>query len=389
MKNKKIRPAFFLHCSDLNNGAVRSLVDIITTLQTQYNIECCVIYPDRPGSAIEYLKKYGVLCKHFRYGPWLYHFDLSGIQLLIEISKIIIKKIISLTTYPSLLYFVKKNKITHLYTNTLAINIGICLNRFCHINHIWHIREFCEEDHHLKCLYGRKHFQRLLNKTDVAICISKALYTKYNEIINQNVELGVIYNDISNYFINPKKDFNSNQILEIAVIGTIQPGKGQLEAIKAVECLREKHIIVNLHIAGSKHGNYYNSLVRYVQDRQLDNIYFDGFITDVNSYRAQMDVALVCSESEAFGRVTVEGMLSMLTVVGADAAGTRELIADRQNGFLYEKGNIDSLVNILALINNHRNLLLEVGKRGYEYAITNFCSGRAAAAVANALSKEN
>lgn len=56
-----------------------------------------------------------------------------------------------------------------------------------------------------------------------------------------------------------------------------------------------------------------------------------------------MHAALVCSSSEAFGRVTLESMLSGLPVIGADTAGTGELIINGMNGLLYKNKDENDL----------------------------------------------
>jgi glycosyltransferase involved in cell wall biosynthesis len=43
----------------------------------------------------------------------------------------------------------------------------------------------------------------------------------------------------------------------------------------------------------------------------------------------------MCSHSEAFGRVTVEGMKSRLAIVGAAGGATPELIEDGRTGLLF------------------------------------------------------
>ena len=62
-----------------------------------------------------------------------------------------------------------------------------------------------------------------------------------------------------------------------------------------------------------------------------------------------MDIALVASCSEAFGRVTVEAMLAGMLVIGADVAGTSELICDGVNGILYEDDNQICNLNVKKL----------------------------------------
>ena len=49
------------------------------------------------------------------------------------------------------------------------------------------------------------------------------------------------------------------------------------------------------------------------------------------------------SKAEAFGRVTVEAMLSGAFVIGSDSGATAELIKNNVNGFLYKQGSEKSL----------------------------------------------
>ena len=51
------------------------------------------------------------------------------------------------------------------------------------------------------------------------------------------------------------------------------------------------------------------------------------------------DVILVCSQWEAFGRITVEAMLTGKAVIASANGGTTELIKDGENGLLYTYGN--------------------------------------------------
>ena len=59
---KKNNILFCLHYSGLNNGAVRSLVDVIEELIKNESVSAYVIYPDCRGSAIDYLEKIGAKC---------------------------------------------------------------------------------------------------------------------------------------------------------------------------------------------------------------------------------------------------------------------------------------------------------------------------------------
>ena len=62
------------------------------------------------------------------------------------------------------------------------------------------------------------------------------------------------------------------------------------------------------------------------------------FQSDLYELRKHADIALMCSRGEALGRVTVEAMLSENLVIGADSAGTKEIIQNKVTGYLYKTG---------------------------------------------------
>ena len=63
----------------------------------------------------------------------------------------------------------------------------------------------------------------------------------------------------------------------------------------------------------------------------------------------------MCSDAEAFGRVTVEALKSGRPVIGTRSGGTPELIADGENGFLFEPGKAQELASAM------RRLAIEPG----------------------------
>ena len=75
-----------------------------------------------------------------------------------------------------------------------------------------------------------------------------------------------------------------------------------------------------------------------------------------NGYKkaiSRKDIVCVCSSNEAFGRVTVEGMLSKCLVVASDSGASGEIIQDGVTGRLYRNDSVYSLTEtILKAINN-------------------------------------
>lgn len=76
----------------------------------------------------------------------------------------------------------------------------------------------------------------------------------------------------------------------------------------------------------------------------------------------------MCSQNEAFGRVTVESMLSENVVIGTKSAGTAEIIEDGVNGYLYEVGNIQELSRKIYDVISHWGEQEQMVKKAKKFA---------------------
>lgn len=377
---KKIKVIFLLHDSVLNGGATRSMLDVIIKLKIMNLIEPIIIYPDKDESMLELLNKYKIKYYHVKYSTWFYSQNMKFVNKIIFILKSLIKHVISYINYFKIKKIIKENNVDVIYTNTMTVYIGCYINKKMKIPHVWHIREFGEEDHGITHIFGKQKFCELLNNyCDKLIFISNALKNKYSDQIKDRSKINVIYDDISTDFDNPKVTFNlemKNQ-LNIAMIGSISEGKGQLETLKAIKILKNENI--KLYIAGEIRKDKYNvKLKKYIIDNELENkVVFTGYIQDINNFRKKMDIGIVASKSEAFGRTTIEGMLSQMLIIASKAGSNIELIKDGINGFLYELNNEQELANIILNMYNNREEMRKISINGYEYA-NNFTLGIAA-----------
>ena len=383
--NKQIKILFCLHYANLNNGAVRSLVDIIENIVKRDGVTVYVVYPTRRDTAIDYLENLGVKTIYL---PFAYKLNYTENSKR-ESFKYMVKKFLSWFILFKLRSVVKKEKINVIYSNTIVIDYGFILSKMTGLPHIWHIREFGKEDHGILLRGGEETLYQKLNNSKGIIYISKAIEKKYAPHIRNGIFQEVIYDDISKTFINKKTEFNidPDNLLKATIVGAIQEGKGQLVAIKAVEKANKLGAKIELHICGEKTGAYYNKINNYVKDHNLsDQVYFDGFKTKMNEYRSDMDIGIVASRSEAFGRVTIEGMLSNLAMIGADSAGTSELIADNVTGLLYKNGDIDELAEKLVYLYKDRQKMKELAINGFDFA-KKFTKGNAADKIYNVITK--
>lgn len=126
----------------------------------------------------------------------------------------------------------------------------------------------------------------------------------------------------------------------IGVIGRIDPQKNQHTVLDAFIQLSSKHPSAELLFMGDlTHGEgneYLQSLEQKVKESQLkERVHFRPYTPRVELFYSSVDLMIVPSLFESFGRVTLEGMSFGLPVIGANTGGTAELIGKGNTHLLF------------------------------------------------------
>lgn len=363
------------HGIEKSNGGVQSMIDLIEQLEQKPNIKFIVAFWERNGTAKEYLKKKGIQTAFLPFLRWDHQKGQSIRQNVKTVPNILFhyNYLLALGCWK----FIKDNNINIIYTNTFTIGFGCILSHMYHIPHIWHIREFGWEDHRMRIIFGEKLMYTWMEKyTDRLIVISQSLKKKYEQYISEK-KISVLYDDVSaNYYQEKSENFFREKTVRLLIAGTLQPGKGQLEAVEAVSDVIKRGYDVELFIAGTGNMEYLRLIQKKIACAKLEKkIHILGQVSDMNRLRKDMHGALVCSKSEAFGRVTIEAMLSELFVIGADAAGTSELISDNLTGLLYKPGDTKMLADKIIDLVKNRDRMREISLEGQRYAVNTFTVG--------------
>lgn len=340
------------HTTDLS-GANKSLLGIIEQLNDR--VEFVVVVNNRYGELIEKLKNLNIKIIYKKYS-WIYA------KPRINIFKRIIRFNIDFVKYymfrhikKSTLIELLKEEFDLIYTNTSTVDFGAKVANKLNVPHIWHIREFGEEDFGFKCVVSNKYRKKILKDAKFVILISNALKEKYINYIDPDKDnLRVVYNGLNiKDLYSPIKEYKFENEINILIAGQVCEAKGQNQAIDAVWKLREKGFNIKLYIAGAIDEEYINkSLNKYTNTNWIKVL---GLVKDMKELRNNIDIELVCSRNEAFGRVTLEAMLHGIPVVGSNVGGTLELIKNRDTGMIYQYGDINDLADkIETLIQDYK-----------------------------------
>lgn len=88
-----------------------------------------------------------------------------------------------------------------------------------------------------------------------------------------------------------------------------------------------------------------------------------------------VDITLVTSVVEAFGRVAAESQACGTPVVSFNTGGLAEVVLNEVGGLSVEKGDTEGLVAALQRMIENENLRRQLGKQGVRYVVENFEEG--------------
>lgn len=247
------------------------------------------------------------------------------------------------------------------HTNSIITFFGIMLATKLGVPHVQHIREFGREDFDMEFNFGKSIVARIINKSTKIVCISDAVYNTYADILD-NTKMVRIYNGIDISKKQHKSQTVKSNVVKMVIVGRLSKEKGQMQAIKASKILIKKGITnFRIHLYGN--GTDEEMLNEYVQKNDLNEyIVFEGYQSEIDY--SQYDIALMTSKSEAFGRVTVEYMLSGLPVIGIASGGTLEIVVDNITGLLSDWDDINRLALNMERLIKDIDLRVQLGQQG-------------------------
>ncbi len=268
---------------------------------------------------------------------------------------------------------IEEKAIDIIHINTTYSYVGAVAALRMDIPFVWHIREFLEEGQNRK-IWNRERGYALISRATAIVAISDSVYKKYCGIFPVE-KMHVIYNGIDEKdFFRPEREIFQGKETRFGIIGGIVPYKGHEELIRACGQLKRKGISdFELKIVGKGKESFQRYLKRLSEEENLqDNIFFAGASNCIAEVLEKIDILFVCSQNEAFGRTTVEGMMAGCLIVGADTAGTKELLEGGENGYLYRCGDVENLANTIEYVLKNREKAKQIRRIGQKKAVRKY-----------------
>ncbi len=155
----------------------------------------------------------------------------------------------------------------------------------------------------------------------------------------------------------------------IGTIGKIYPEKGQDKVVESIRLVKKNRPDVKLVIVGDVGcKRYFNRIERYVVAQGLEqNVIFMGYQPEIFNILEVMDLLVIASSVESFGRVAVEAMSVQTPVLAVRMGATAEVITAGENGFLVDSPDPEVLADAILSILENPALARTVAERGCRF----------------------
>lgn len=343
-------------------GATRSLLDLAEGLNTNGKFICKIILPSNgPIEDVLLQKQIGYDIINYSSSVTIAQYKNSAWARFKN----------NLKKYAAFRQYYKIYKPDIVYFNTSTSYFPLFFFFIWRVKTILHLREYGFEDYKLVHDWRGRMFKLAALCADVVLSNSYALKDYY--IKKYNVSSEVIYNGVfcEKDFADKRalKPISENRDITIGVIGFINENKGQELVLDTFIELSKINTDIHLAFYG------YGELEQKLNDKSIEAnvnklVRFEGFIKNSDQIYPALDIVIVSSKNEAFGRVAVEAMAYGIPVIGLANGGTIELLSNGR-GLLFD-GTKQDLSQKITLLIQDKKLKNEISLSAWEYARHNF-----------------
>ena len=233
----------------------------------------------------------------------------------------------------------------------------------------------------------KKFYNSVMLRSKLTIAGSNFIFNhineNYNEYLNKNKKLRVIFRGINIDYFNPKnisilkqeklkKEWElSSEKFTILMPGRLTYWKGQEKFIEALNILIEDYNNTNFQaiLLGSDQGRkvYKKKLTSLIERYSLTKkVKFISHCKEMPLAYSISDVIVSASiEPEAFGRVAVEAQSMCKPIIASNIGGSKETVLNKKTGFLYKFDDPRELAkNLNTVIQLSQEELKLIGNEG-------------------------
>jgi glycosyltransferase involved in cell wall biosynthesis len=164
--------------------------------------------------------------------------------------------------------------------------------------------------------------------------------------------------------------------VQVGLIGRLSPIKGQDVFIKAARIVLQTRKNVHFLIIGDDESGAYTEYVQSLKQLVVDNhlekdVEFYGYIENSGKILDKIDISVVPSVREPFGRVIIESMAYCKPVVATNAGGALDIIT-ADTGILVPVNDVKAIADAIEFLVDNPVIRHRMGSAGRERVIKHF-----------------
>ena len=223
-------------------------------------------------------------------------------------------------------------------------------------------------------LYGNSKFKKAVYKMGffffkfkpIAICpmVKQTLIEDMG--ISEN-RIVVVNNGVDTKRFVPAKTNRDDGVTRIISVGTLYWIKNQLMMIRVISELHNLGYKVELTLLGD--GEDRKKIQNMIKENKAESyVFMLGSKKNVEEYLKQSDIYVSASKTEGLSLSILEAMACGLPIVASDAGGTKDIVKDGVNGFLFRVDDEDGMKEALQKLIQDKTLRKTYGQRSREIA---------------------
>ena len=272
---------------------------------------------------------------------------------------------------------IKRYSVSTIYINSANVILGPILKWLTGLPLIWHLHEIVENPSILKYF-----LVRLIEKSNQVIAVSDAtrdfwmkqstklnIHLLHNGIPTSDFKHAVSLND-SEFPFTLK---NTNNAILIAMVGRVQPWKGQAYFLNIMKSFFDEMKVSELNVYAIMVGDAYPGYEYYVAelkqsivDNELgDKVFYIGYRRDIPAILASIDLLVLPSLlPDPLPTVVLEAMASGKPVLATLQGGASEMILEGETGAFMPLDDHKKAAETLRSVLLNTEKMREMGQKG-------------------------
>lgn len=251
---------------------------------------------------------------------------------------------------------------------------------------IWHVRDFS--------LTGIRWIDRAMARSALAIiAISEPIRKSVPRVSGVGEKTTVIHNGVDTAEFAPvdrtalRREFGIGEGTPlVGIVGQVVPWKGHERFLEVAAKVSERLPDAKFLVAGDNRFGDFPGILDQLKDRAAklglrDRVLFPGWRDDAAAVMNALDLLLVTSDNEPFGRVVIEAMACGKPVVSFRCGGPVEIIEHGKTGLLVRPHDTASMADEVVRLMSDPAASVEMGRRARQVVRERFSADLCAAKV--------